>query len=544
MALVILAVLAVTLPFANKAFDWDDREYIEFAQVFENSPLQLHLDNLDYNGHYYEQFRTSHPPGVSYYMAIFLKLGFGVSEVFFRLAFIVFPLIAAVSMYFLARRFTRSALLTTLLLVVTPAFIVTSHSLRGDMPGLAFWLAAVAFFVYGSDKNSWKLLSAAGIALGMGAMIAYQALSLVPLLLLYAIIKRRLRLRVLLSLIVPIVVFGLFAWYNRHKYGSWPVLSYNVGLRYGWNEFDLKLRALVSFIGAAAVFPLAVFPLFFRGKLNILLGFLFLPPLVTWASLYYLGNGDLTLSQALLLAVFVAAGFCLLYMVGASGLSVIRDWVRRRANSGDSLFLMAWFAGVLVYVAVFLPYVSIRYLLPLFPPMLMVFFRVTENLWPARQALRKTFIISTMCLTLATGMAAAIADYNLANAQKAAVEGIAERYGNEGGRRLWVLSEFGPRYYLQKQGFEMLGPSAGGDREPRRGDIVVVSEISSTGVTGPLPPGSSRVLETVTPGDWLPVRIMGESSAAGFYAHTVGPLPFSFSDAPIDVITVNELYWE
>lgn len=545
LALVILAVLAVTLPFVNKAFDWDDREYIEYAEVFKDSPLQLHLENLDYNGHYYEQFRTSHPPGVSYYMAMFLKLGFGVSEVLFRLAFIIFPLIAAISMYFLARRFTsNSALLSALLLVITPGFMVTSHSLRGDLPGLALWLASTALFVYGCDNRSWKFLAASGIALGMGVMIAYQALSLVPLLLVYIVINRRFRLRFMLPLLVPIVLFGLFAWFNRYKYDSWPVLSYNVGLRYGWQDFDLKLRALLAFIGASAVFPLSVLPLFFRRKLYILIGFILLPPLVTWASLYYLGKGDLSLTQALLMATFVVAGFCLSFFLFANGLAVIRDWKRKRANSGDALFLLAWFAGVAVYVAVFLPYVSVRYLVPLFPPVLIVFFLEVERLWPARPRLKKLFIISSMCLTLLMGIAAAVSDYHLANAQKEVVTGIAGRYGRDGGRGLWVLSEFGPRYYLQKQGFEMLGVSAVEGNKPRKGDIVVVSGISSAGVTGPLPPGSYRELEQVAPGDWLPVRIMGESSAAGFYAHTVGPLPFSLSDAPLDVITVNELYWE
>ena len=144
MVIIAVAVLVITLPFINKAFEWDDGEVIKFAEVFKDNPTQLHLENFGYLGRFNEQFRTSHPPGVSYYLAFYMKLGFGVNEALYHMAFIIFPLIAAISMYLLARRFTRHALVAALLLVVTPGFIVTSHSLWSDMPGVAFWLLATA----------------------------------------------------------------------------------------------------------------------------------------------------------------------------------------------------------------------------------------------------------------------------------------------------------------------------------------------------------------------------------------------------------------
>ncbi|MHB8792503.1 MAG: ArnT family glycosyltransferase [Thermoleophilia bacterium] len=544
MAIIAIAVLALTLPFLNKAFDWDDREYIEFAQVFKDDPLKMHLENLDYKGHFYEQFRTSHPPGVSYYLAIPLKLGFEVSEPLFRTVFIVFPLLAGFSMYFLARRFTRYALPATLLLLFTPGFIITSHSLMGDMPGLSFWLLATALFVYGCDRDSWKLLAGAGITMMAGVMIAYQALSLLPLLLFYAIIRKRFRLKVFIPLLFPVAAFISFALFTRNRYGGWPVLSYNVGIRWGLQDFQLKIRAILVFIGGAAIFPLSVLLINLRRKIDLFVAFLLLPPLVTWGAVYYLGEDDLTLPQAMLLAIFLVAGFLMAYRMLAGGTATVMNWIRKKKESGDSLFLLAWFAGVCVYVAIFLPFVTVRFLLPLFPPMILVFMLVAGEMWPMRPRLRSILIVVTLAMTLAVGLIISVADYRFANSYREVSADIGTRYRGDGSRQLWVLSEFGPRYYLQQQGFEYLGPSATGEREPRKGDIVVISKIGASGVTGPLSPGSYRELETIEPDSSLPVRVMGEEAAAGFYAHLTGPLPWNLSAAPLDEIAVYELYWE
>ena len=543
--IIVLAVLLLTLPFINKAFDWDDREYIEFAQVFQDNPSQLHLENLDYKGNFYEQFRTTHPPGVSYYLALWISLGFAISEPLFHGVFILFPLLAAISMYALARRFTRHALIGTLLLLFTPGFIVTSHSLMGDMPGMAMWLLATALFVYGCDRGSWRLLIGSAAAMAAGVMIAYQVLSLLPLLLFYAIIRWRLRLQVLIPMLAPPIVFGVYAWLTRHKYGGWPVLSYRVGIGWGLQDFEFKLRALLVFMGGAIIFPLSLIPLYLRKKLDLLIGFLLLPPLLTWAAVYYLGNDELTLPQALLLALFITAGFLIIYQTFKAAVAGAVSIFRRKGDARtDPLFLSAWIVGVAIYVAIFLPFVSARFLLPLFPPVVLLFMREADELWPMKPRLRTFFIIATMLGTLAMGLVVAIADYHLAGIYRSTAAEIGERYGGVAGRRLWVLSEFGSRYYLQQHGFEYLGPSATGEREPRKGDIVVISKINSAGVTGPLAPGSFRQLENIQPGDRLPIRVMGEEAGAGFYAHLVGALPWTFSRAPLDDIAVYELYWD
>ena len=93
-------------------------------------------------------------------------------------------------MYSLARRFTRWPLTTALLLIFTPGFLVISHTLMGNLPGLALVLAGAALYIHGVDRGSWKLLAASVAALILTGLTAFQALSVVPALLLYGATHR------------------------------------------------------------------------------------------------------------------------------------------------------------------------------------------------------------------------------------------------------------------------------------------------------------------------------------------------------------------
>lgn len=535
-----VVVLLVTIPFLNKAFDWDDREFIEFAKVFSEHPLQQHLADLEYKGLFYEEFRTTHPPLLSYYLSLFLRLGFSVSEVLFRSAYIVFPLIAAVSMYALGRRFTGSAFLASLLLIVTPGFMVISHTLMGDFPGLAMWLASGASFLWGVDRSDGRLLALSGLVMSLAVLISYQALSVIPLLLFYILINKRFRVWNFLVLAAPLVAFGVYSLLIHLGYDELPMFSYQAGLGFGFQDFELKARAFLTFIGAGAIFPLAVIILFMRKKIDFLIGFLLIPPLLTWACIYYLGEENLSLYLAILLAFSVAAGFLIFYKFFHCA---IAEFVARKKYKAwrDTWFITAWAIGVAAYTLVFLPFVTMRFLLPLFPPAIILFVREAENFLPMRQRLRAMFVIISIALTFTAGLVATLADYRLADTYRDVAEELGREYGGSEGQ-LWVLSEFGMRYYMQQQGFRYLGPRTA--LEADRGDIVVTSAVNGYGVVGDLPEGSYRILETIEPEDGYPVRTMNPWAGAGFYGHLMGPMPYLVSGEKLDEITVYILDWK
>ncbi len=527
-------VLALTIPFINQAFHWDDRDFIDQARVTVQDPLQFNFVDYQERGIYRQTMVFRHPPLLSYYMAAFIKAG-GESEALLHGAFLIFPLIAAVSMYSLGRRFTRHPIIASLLLVFTPGFLVLSHTVMGNLPGVALWLAATALFVWGVDRDDWKLLILSGLAMTASIMIFAQALELAAILAVYAILKWRFRLRVFAAFVIPAIAYGWWRFYIGQRYGRAPAINYVVDF-----HPDSQIRSLFVFVGGSIFFPFSAWVLYLRRKIDLLAAFALLPPLITWVAVYYIAKGDLTLWEGIQMAVLAVAGYCILYGLFSSALSEAWNLVKSRRGSIDAMFLFAWFAAVAAVYAgtTSLPYVAVRHLLPLFAPVILLFVRGIDDLWPMRPRLRTSFVIVTLVLTLAAGLATSIADYRLANSYRTIAVRMQEKYaGNP--TRLWVLGEFGFRYYMEKDGFEYLGVNV----QASPGDIVVSSCLSSKGLVAPLPAGFYTNLEQFDVEDGFPVRTMNPWAGAGFYGNSVGPLPFAFSTDKLDVISEDRLSW-
>ena len=528
-------VLLFSLPFINQAFHWDDRDYIEFTQVQARDITQVHLTDYSYRGHFIRGLRNPHAPLLTTYLSLLLRSGAQVSEPLFHAAYLVFPLIAALSMYALSRRFTRHPLIATLLLVSSPGFLVMSHNLMDNLPGLSLSLASAALFIWGVDKNSWKLLLCSGIMMGLAVMTAYQSLAIVPVLMAYALLNRNFKQKTYLPFIIPLAVYGLWRMYIKGLYGHAPAVSYKAGLHFDW-----QIRSMIVFIGGTIFFPLSFLVLFLRSRLDIMIAFLAFPPLITWAAIYYLGRGEIDSFQAFQLAILIAAGFMVIYRMFVAGVSGLMGWPQNRKGWADPVFLLVWFLGVILVQMVFMiPYVAVRHLLLLFPPVILLFIREAEALWPMRPRLRGAFVYITLGLTMLMGLSAAYADYRMAGTYREVAGQMKEKYGDSP-NKVWSLGEFDFRYYMGQEGFEYLGVNS----VAKSGDIVISSYVCSTGIVAPLPEGYYRVLSREEPSSGYPVRSMNPWAAAGFYGNLMGPLPFSISDAKLDEIDVNQLCWE
>lgn len=534
--IICVVVLALGVPFVDQAFHWDDSDFLNSAKVAAVEPFKFHLDDYSARGKFKERYPFRHPPLLNYYMAPLIRVAGGADEVLLHSAYLVFPLTAAVSMYALGRRFTRYPLPVVLLLAVSPGVLVMSHTVMGNVPGLAFWLAATALFVWGVDRYSLKLLLGAGLAMAAALMTFAQALTLPPLLLVYALLKRQLRWKVISAFIVPALLYGFWRYYIRQRYGFSPPISYRVDFHLGW-----QLRALLVFLGGSIIFPLSMMvPLLLkkRGRLPVFLG---ISLVGIWAAWVYITRDGLPPVWGLAAGLMAAAGLAAVYGLIAGSLSDLWVLVRkRRPGPIDNIFLIAWFGGVAVaYMASTLPFVAARHLLPLFPAVILFFVRQSEGLWPASPRYRSWFLYGTIAITAVGSLAASVADYRLAGAYRNAAERFGQEYA-ESDRKVWALGEFGFRYYMEQQGFEYLGVNA----EAKPGDIVVVSDISSRGVVAPLPEGASRLLYQLRQEDGFPVRTMNYRAGAGFYGHLMGPLPFIISTEPVDDFLIYELDWQ
>jgi len=531
-ALVAAFTMFMTLPFLTRAFDMDDVIFLKLAEARLDHPLLLQLNDFNFFGVFNSTFIDTHPPLVSMWLAAAIKLSGGESEIWLHLAFAIFPLIASISMYFLARQFTRNALPAALILAGTPGMVAMSHTLMSDLPGLAFWLAATAFYIYGLERKSLALMVLSAVSLTLGIFSAYIVLAALPLLFFYALARKQLTVLTLLPLVLPISSFLSYTVWYLVATGSPPSLSYI----YYTREEPLaaatifqKVISIAASLGGAVIFPLALWRLIATRRNDILLYLCLLVPVAVWALARFF-SGGYGRAETVLQVLLVPLGAMILYWTYNTGWSRVNRF--RDAHVARAALVILWSSVILVSVVIFLPYSSVRYLLPLFPPIILIFIWLVEERLGVNSSRSKNFLIATVLLTAAAGLIIAGADLELADSKRLFAENEAVAFGEQAaasGNKLWFASEFGVRYYLERQGFEELA----NDSDLRQGDLVVFPLLAGSDI--PAEQGRRlQLVAEVTPESWSPVRITDHRAGAGFYGSRWGLLPFSFSADGID----------
>ncbi|HXS95682.1 MAG TPA: glycosyltransferase family 39 protein [Candidatus Limnocylindrales bacterium] len=213
--LIIAAVLLIRIPFLNQAAGGDDDIYLTEAAHAQIDPLHpshtpyvFRAETVDLRGH-------PHPPLDAWTLAALIAIFGGLHEAAFHAAYIGYSVIAALSVWSLAKRFSPHPLWAVLLFIAVPPFVVNGNTLESDLPFLAFWLAAIAFFV--ADR---LLLSV--LAMALAVMAAYQAIVLTPILAAYVWLFRRGDRRAWVAIFAaPAVMIG-WQIFERMTTGAMP----------------------------------------------------------------------------------------------------------------------------------------------------------------------------------------------------------------------------------------------------------------------------------------------------------------------------------
>ena len=256
--IVFAAVLLLRVPFLNEAIQGDDHIYLTEAAHALVDPLHPNNvkyvfmgDEVDLRGH-------SHPPGNAWPLAGLLALFGEVKEVPFHAAYIAYSLIAAWAMWSLAVRFSPQPLWATLLFLGVPAFVVNGGSLEADLPFLAFWMAAVALFCAGRPVL-------AALAMAVAAMMAYQAIFLVPILAAWLWVSQPpgQRFRRVWPLVAPVVTLAGWQVFMRATTGAMPASTLMGYFQsYGFQAIEHKLQSalMLAIHSWFIVFPALVPP--------------------------------------------------------------------------------------------------------------------------------------------------------------------------------------------------------------------------------------------------------------------------------------------
>jgi hypothetical protein len=478
-------VLALRLPFLNQAIQGDDVNYLYGAEHAQIEPLHPTHVQYVYEGRMVDMRGHPHPPLDVWVLGSLLAVLHDVHEIPFHAAYIVFSLIAASSALALARRFSPHPLLAAALFVVTPAFVVNGTSLESDVPFTAFWLASIALFVLAVDRKSNLALTFSCIAMALAALSAYQAVVLMPILMLYA---RRDR-RALVASLTPLVIMILWQLYERLFSGAVPA-SVLAGYMqtYGFQALVPKIKNAVALTGHLGwiIFPLLTFATFGR-RARFLIVIMIVAAIYDRNPIFWLSIG---------------AGSGVLIWCAEHW----RDWLSQWTLVFFAAALAIFFAG------------SARYLVPIVLPVAVL----------ATQRLSRKTLYAGIALEAALSVCLAIVNYQHWNGYRNFARSLNSHAET---KRVWVDGEWGLRYYLESEGAKPLERN----QPVRPGEVVVSSTLAypfkfTTG-GGIVAPIATREITSR-----IPLRLVALNGRSAYSAAGVGLRPFDISRSPIDIV--------
>jgi len=503
--------------FVNKAFHIDDPFTINIARAVASDFIRV------------QEVFFSNPIFLGYYYAPVIKI-FGESELLMHIFYMPFTLLSIVAMYLLSLRFAGRSLIPTLMMVVTPAFVVMSQGIMLDIPMLGFYLSSLAAFIYGVDKGEKKLLLLSGILGGMAILTKYTALLVIPIMLVYLILfsKRRSHF---IFIVIPVTIFCLWALHNLFFYNNFP-LYYAFLFRMkncSFEQIMFRVFACLSFISGASVIGLLSFPLLLGKRKNIVLLLLSL-----CAGLCPFAAGGLFREYGVLeksaLALFFIASFFIICFITKK----LFESVFKKPRDRDSAFLCVWFILSLISI-ILTQFISARFVMLLFPPMFILIYRSIKEIWEDRAWVLKLALPACLCAAFAVSIVVAIGDYQLAGLYRDFVKRI-DGYGLKKKEIYFCPNAYsmtlawGYAYYLDSQ-----YPEGGQWNESGKYSLAIlparkVLPITIQGLC-PLPRQAAGAGQKEA-GRYLYsgyVLVHSRENRVGFYSHDWGLLPFKFS---------------
>jgi len=521
-----LLVSMLLLPFVDKAFNIDDPLFIWMAQHIQTNPGNPYGFAVNWYGtDMLMSAINKNPPLVSYYIAAAASV-LGWSEPALHLAFLLPALAVAIGMYLIARRFCEHPLLAALAGLLTPVFFMTGLTVMSDMLMLAFWVFAVYFWIQGIETGKPRALALAALLIGAAALTKYFAISLIPLLGTYSIVKQRRVGGSLLYLLAPVALLAWYQWTTHQLYGRGLLLdaaAYATDTRPIYNKGAiLKLYIGLVFTGGCIASAL-----FFARQLwsstALALGALAaMLSAVAIASFSTMAAGPGTVPAHWLLALQLA-----IWGTAGATLLVLAALDLHRQRDADSMFLFLWMIGTFVFAGFINWTTNGRSILPMIVPAGILIARRLERRAASTRPGKLPATIIPFVATAALSLAVTWADFRFAETGRTGARMIQEKYAAIAGSA-WFQGHWGFQYYMQQRGAKALDVR---NLHFARGDILAVPT-TNTNIYA-MAPGSTTLEAVEVPVcSWL--ATMNSGAGAGFYADVFGPLPFAFGSIPAE----------
>jgi Dolichyl-phosphate-mannose-protein mannosyltransferase len=516
--------IACLLPFINKPFHMDDPLFVWTAQHIVQHPLNPYGFDVEW----YTTTRpmsmvTKNPPLACYYGALITLFG-GVSEKIWHLGFMLPAVAVVLGTFRLGTRFTRQPMIAALAVLFAPGFLVSASGVMCDTLMLALWIWAVIFWVEGFDSKAWPQLLIASLLMGCCALTKYFGMSLIPLLLLYSITRRKGTSRALLFFLIPATILAAYQVWTSHLYGR-GLLSDAMVYAGAAQDPTISLagKALegLAFAGGCFLASLSFLPLLWSRVQNLCV--CAAAALICFA----VGTHHVRIDESfttnwtrisIQLAVLAIGGFSVLALL---------LWNLWKHRDSEALLLSIWGLGTFIFAALLNWTLNARSILPLIPAVAILLARRLDS-----RIKEPTHVFSSYAwvvpLILSAGIAVwlTVADARLAKISEDATSILIKANGGRTAN-LYFEGHWAFQYYMQLHGAKAFDVRYS---RLRSQDVVAISENNTNGV--PLSPemiDSQRLLVRPMPGD---ISTMSLPMGSGFYTSLWGPLPFAVGPVP------------
>ncbi|MBM3794341.1 MAG: glycosyltransferase family 39 protein [Acidobacteria bacterium] len=493
--LLLLGLVAVLrLPYLWMPVQGDDAFYLAMAQHALVDPVHPNNFKLIAQGGEVDMRGFPKPPGNAWILAAALAVAGEVREPALHLLYAGFTLLALRALWELALVFAPAApRWAVLLFAAAPALVINGNSLEADVPFVAFFLAALAFWV----RGVWTL---GAVAASVAAIIEYKAAMVVPIAGLYLWRQRpRVPRSAWLALAAPVAALAAWQLFQRWSTGAAPaeVLAGYFQTR-GLQSPANKLRNALA--------------------LTVHSGWV-VSPLLTLA---WFGRAEWALGAlAALAGAWLLDANPLFWLPLGAGVGVLTSMVREAVRRD---YLAAWFVLYFSFAVTVFFAGSARYLLPAAAPLVLV----TVN----RLADRPRWLTAGFVLQMALALLLNQANYEHWLGYREAVARWDQTLRDA--PRAWVAGEWGLRFYAEAAGAASLRR----DQTLRPGDVTIAQRIGQPidftpggGVAAPLAEYSVQPR--------LPLRLLAAGSRSAYSSHDGGFRAFDVSAAPADVVTAS-----
>lgn len=546
--------LLLHVPFLKQAYIIDDGNFIDQAFHIIKNPagpysFDIHLEEV------FNFFRYfANPPGFAYYLAAMIKL-FGSSEMALHSVCLVFPAIALLSMYALSQEITGMGLYGALLLLVTPTFLLSSHTVMPDVPAMAFYILAIFLFLRGIDQDDLLLYTFSGAAAGISSLLKYSGLTVLPLILLYWLLCRKRTLKPFVTFLVAGLVFGAWCTASYLIYGEVHFISmivYESSHRPFFMKVIQGVAELIE-VGGATVFPLFLMPWVFISSfglsrlagwstvLNAGIGFLIALPAYTFPPLIVYDPINRALGALLLATGCSAITFVIFY-----GIHSLKDYlkaVRSRTenewiSAAKSLLLVCWFLGIFIF-NIRLLFSTPKYLVPGLPALILLLLGASEKTAKAFQSFPSWKKAVMFITTAALALCLSVVDAAYGNSHKKFItETLPFKFPKS---RIWFNGHWTIRYYSEKMGYQYLGTELSDRSRPQSGDIVFEVEEAVRHDMPAVLVARIKERERENVFSPLPILLTSRTMRAGYWSHGLGVLPYIITDMPMSTFVTYQV---